>query len=108
MITDGRSHDPDDPQTGFSSSLATIVAFSFITSTRARLNETTASGSYPAFKTNVRIVILSRRLHGLQAIECIPDHVKEGVAPNKKAPPRTTVPNFRARDSARTVECCGV
>src|ERR1700712_4517475 len=69
MITDGRSQARSEPQTGCSSSLATIVAFSFITRTRARLNETTASGSYPAFRTSVRIVILSKepaRLAGIR------------------------------------------
>src|SRR5690606_40777103 len=44
------------------------VALSFITSTSARLNETTASGSYPAFRTSVRIVILSIRRDGFPAL----------------------------------------
>jgi hypothetical protein len=35
---------------------------------RARLNETTASGSYPAFKTNVRIRILSKNPKRLSGI----------------------------------------
>src|SRR5690606_32896073 len=42
------------PCTGLSSSLATTTAFSVSTSTRARLNDTTASGSYPALRTRVR------------------------------------------------------
>src|SRR5690606_36983634 len=42
------------PCTGLSSSLATMTAFPASTSTRARLNDTTASGSYPALRTRVR------------------------------------------------------
>src|SRR5690606_24184601 len=42
------------PCTGLSSSLATTTAFPASTSTRARLNDTTASGSYPALRTRVR------------------------------------------------------
>ena len=38
-----------------------IDAFSFMTSTMARLYETTASGSYPAFKTRVRTWASLRR-----------------------------------------------
>src|SRR6185312_11441316 len=37
----------------------TTVAFSFITSTSARLNDTTARGSKPALRTSVRILIQS-------------------------------------------------
>jgi hypothetical protein len=37
------------------------VAFLFRTRINARLNETTASGSYPAFRTRVRIKSLSNK-----------------------------------------------
>src|SRR6478609_8460969 len=55
MITAGRSYTPWLPQTGSSSTRSITVALSFITSTSARLNDTIASGSYPAFRTSVRI-----------------------------------------------------
>src|SRR5690606_27506126 len=42
------------PCTGLSSSLATTTAFPASTSTRARFNDTTASGSYPALRIRVR------------------------------------------------------
>ena len=67
-MTTGRSYEPLAAQTGSSSVCSITVALSFITSTSALLNDTTASGSYPAFRTSVRIVILSIRRDGFPAL----------------------------------------
>jgi hypothetical protein len=62
-----------------------MVAFSFITSTSARLKETTASGSYPAFKTSVRIAFLSKKPARLAGIRLHPWEIfREEMRPNKK------------------------
>src|SRR4029453_19272712 len=58
-ITLGRSHEPLDAHTGLPSSWRVTGAFWFIPRRRARLNETTARGSYPALSTRVRMECLS-------------------------------------------------
>jgi hypothetical protein len=67
-MTEGRSKDVEMASTGWASSALSTVAFWLITSINARLNETIASGSYPALSTKVRTVGLSSwGLHGVQA-----------------------------------------
>ena len=53
-MTEGRSNCAEMASTGWSASALSTVAFWLITSINARLNETIASGSYPALSTKVR------------------------------------------------------
>jgi len=54
-ITVGRSSGPATVHTGLSLSASTMIARLFITNTSARRNDTTDSGSYPAFNTSVLV-----------------------------------------------------
>src|SRR3990170_4222186 len=99
-MTDGRSHTSESPQTGLSASAATTVALPFITSTIARLKDTTARGSNPALRTSVRILIQS-----ISPCTACRDSKHPGVAlvkrseqTNKKTPPeRRCLPAVSAR-----------
>jgi hypothetical protein len=80
-ITDGSAKSCVALCTRTASDPARTVAFLFKTSIRARLKETTASGSYPAFKTKVRIIPFRIHPHGLRVF--VSGTSSQG---NKKAP----------------------
>ncbi len=87
-ITDGISNSCEALLTTAPEIPAKTVAFSFRTKTSARLNETTASGSYPALRTSVRMLLLTNSPTRLVGIRLLRE--------TKNAPQKRDALNFPA------------
>jgi hypothetical protein len=85
-MTVGRSSGPATVHTGFSLSASTMTARLFITSTSARLNDTTDSGSYPALRTSVlvgdRLAVMVRSATAWAGVICSPPRQQKRHCPS--------------------------